>query len=527
MVKTSLFEKERATLSQLITAERLALAGYFAGTAIGFFLPLFSPDMNKWSKLSLLSLSTVGSAAGTLALYSRRDKERLYSILGKAQDEELKRELAVQVATNQTAAQMAGAQEIVDKIVSYPVWQWGYWGQKYGVTHLLPPLEIPVSPSVEPQSNNIQLGGMNYPDIDELGGTEESVSSALSPDWMDDDFLSASKIVVGTKGSGKTTYLNFEAVRFLQLYPEGELRIGDLHNDFDEEKWLPGVDKDTLAKKFVAKSVSFQLALIRRAGQILRERVEKNLKLKNGKVQPFKVIIDEVVAFFNQLEEDEIEEVLQIVSLCEFEGRKFGVFFTLGLHSLKKEICKIDSSVWANMEILILGRKILTDANTKFPSDFNKKQLLAEFDNLKDLLVSEGVPKNAASPCLVRKDDNAPEIVVMPNMESYVKNTRITFGSLPSENQSEDSTNTATTSINTYPEPQREKKKSDDVFKEVQLWLEQLPEPPNPQQLALKWLEITGIKINQAALEALLKYYGLKPLTSEDIEGLDLAPEGD
>lgn len=187
--------------------------------------------------------------------------------------------------------------------------------------------------------------------------------------WLTDSMIKASKIVLGVKGSGKTTWLRYEVRRWLAACPEGTIRVVDLHHAEESPEWLPGIDPED----YLATTASEALAVVRE----MRAIGDKRIASKTHKHPPHKIVLDEFEGILLRLSEDEQEEIIEAIRFCENELRKYNVTSTITFKSPKKENVRLDSSTIAQMDWLMLG-KSLADSTVKWPADLDVKGLLQE-----------------------------------------------------------------------------------------------------------------------------------------------------
>lgn len=459
-----LFEIERVSIEQLIRAERVVLGVFAAGAIIGTFSPLLCPNMDRLIKSLSLGYGLASSAAFTLSTHLQRRKEKVYQSIDAAQLQELKTQMAHAIAYSSSAGKIEATRKLAAFVAQLPPWEQPRWIQQFGLQGLIEP---PTIEATVKSADSYQLLGVgNQASLDNLS---DELTPPIDYSWLDERFICASKGVFGARGSGKSTYLSFEALQFIQIHPQGELRIGDIHFDEEESRWLPGVVIDVLLDRYVATKPEQVLALFRRARKLLRERVEG----RDRKSQPFHFICDEFVGFMSRLSDDERKEVVEIIQENSFEGRKYGVSITLGLHSLKKQMTGIDSSaLLSGMDLLFLGRS-LSDPATKFPSDIDAKRLLFEQEQLQSLLSSQ-----EGRACVVRKLGDVPEVVVMP----FIDLKSVTVDNHHSEN---------------------------DWYEEITTWVQGMGRKPTPEEVRAKWESLTGQQLNDEGIKLLMEHLRL------------------
>ncbi|HEY9748379.1 MAG TPA: hypothetical protein V6C63_06865, partial [Allocoleopsis sp.] len=270
-----LFQIERAALKPSKLIANFYDAMFLSGAVLGWGSAiLFAPSLDKVSKATLTTLGMSGLACYTLSSKTSAKLRKVDDCAGESQWKALKYQLQQEEGVSQLEAEIDATSRKVDLILkkSQP-WEWEWWSQRAGVQASMPPLqqltsEVVNQPDVPPAAT---MGLPNQSSFEDI----ESEVDVFDYSWLDNPFITASKAVFGARGSGKTTYLNYEALKFLELYPDGELRIGDLHFDPDEPKWLPGIPANVLLKSFVANKKDKIINLISYCHKELKDRIDK------------------------------------------------------------------------------------------------------------------------------------------------------------------------------------------------------------------------------------------------------------
>lgn len=461
-----MFQLEREVLRNGIAFCKASSISFLVSGAVCTIAPmLFRDSMPRITK-SLSGATAIASASAYLWAQQRNQGQaKIFQALENAQMEDLKQSLASKVALNSAKNKIEAANELALSIAQLPEWQHSRWVQQFGMQGMLPSPAVDVA-AVEASSPTLAFSAPNQLAIEEL-----EVDARPDYSWLDDGFIDASKGVFGAKGSGKSTFLAYDAIRFLQLHPDGELRIGDLHYDEKESLWLPGVPSEQLLKTVIADRTDGILKQFRRARTLVEERIER--KDRNGK--PFKLICDEFVGVMTRLNKDEQEEVLKAIQLIQFEGRKYKVNVVLGLHSVKKGQSGIDSSVLANMDLLCLG-KSLADRSTQFPADFDCSALLKDQE-----LTQSRLRSGDGFACVVRKLGESPQVVVLPHL------------SIPKAGEQ-----VASPVAVNLPEDEDTDKFEGDVnpCEVIKEWVQKIGRNPTDDELKAAWKEVTGHQLN-------------------------------
>lgn len=462
---------EREVLKPVIDWERSATVAFAAGAIVGIGAPmLLAPHLPRLAKLSSLLLGVTSSLSLTYSIAARQKNEKILNSLDAAQSAYLKQSLAAEVAKETTWAKIDAQRQLAAKISRLPIHEQGRWIAQYQLQGIIPQLE-PLPERGSSPATGFSIGSQSS--LSDMGGGVE-----VDYSWLDSSWLGSSKAVFGSRGSGKSTYLSYETLSFLQENPEGELRIGDLHYDEDESQWLPGVPPSVLLDRYLARKPEDILKCFRYCDRVLKERVEQGKKSEH----PIYFVCDEFVGFMNRLSKEERDEVAKIIENNSFEARKYKVSIVLGLHSLKKGICNIDSSaLLSGMNVLCLGSS-LSDPATKFPADFDIKQLLLEQQQFQAVL-----PEGYA--CVMRKLGDAPQVVAIPHIDM----SGVSVSSASGDRAEEVSTHSA-----------------EDPVASIAAWYHSLPSPPSDEKLIQKWYELTGVELNVEGLDEVRKYLSEK-----------------
>lgn len=225
-----------------------------------------------------------------------------------------------------------------------------------------------------------------------------AAAAEMDEAWIDEEMIRSSKLVVGVKGTGKSTWIRYEARRFLLENPDGIIRIVDLHHN-EEEEWLPGIPAD----EYLATTPEKGLAFVREMLQTGLDRINS----KSLNQRPYKLIIDEFQGLLFRLNDAEREEIAKAIETCEYEFRKYGVNITLTSKGIKQKNTGLDSSIVASMDLLALGRSI-ADSSTKWPDDLDRKSLLQRLSAVSAL-------PGCKYACVYRKQGDDAEIKVIPS----------------------------------------------------------------------------------------------------------------
>lgn len=468
----------RDNFEPLINAERLLLLTLGATAVVSTSLPLLWPHLPKEVKLTSNVWGLFSGLCFAGECHRRRIKEKTYSSIEDANHAIVKEHLKGTFTFEKATQEIVAKRQLAAYVNSLPVEERGRWAQQYGLQGLveIPQIQQAVidqprqAPQLKPVFNGVQSS------IEDIS---EDLSAPVDYTWMDAKFINASKAVFGPKGSGKSVVLAYEAIAFLTHFPEGELRIGDRHFDEDESLWLPGIPGDILLKDFVAKKPDQILNMFRRAGQLLRHRVDAGIKASHPDCKPFKLICDEFESFLLQLSDDEKKEVMSIIAQSQDEGRKYQVNITLGMHSIKKERVGVDSSVLFQMDVLCLG-SALADPNTRYPADIDAKGLL-----VKQMELQRVLKKSQGFACVVRKLGEMARVEVIP----FLDLTKFSFE---------------------YEEVQPEKEDTVNWYRIMADWIRQLGRNPTDDELKMAWEKVSNQQLTDKGVKLLRENLDLR-----------------
>ncbi len=383
-----------------------------------------------------------------------------------------------QIKTDNIEHELILTNTLVQNLPSYAVLK---YARDYGITGLLPQTKPTDNYEEHQERHQISLTA----DIKHL---EEKHEIDLS--WVDSEFINSSKVVVGGRGSGKSTYLRYEASRWLIENPDGILIICDPHYDIDDPSkwWLNDIPQSEVYGKFVFKKTEDIVKKIREVYRNLTQRIDGNIK----KYPKIKIIFDEEENHKRRASKDDFQDFLSFTECVQDEGRKFFIELTISMHSMKKENTGIDSAALQQMNWLLF-EKACYDATTKFPADFDQKAI-------KDAarILSNSLPKEAGRTVVViRQDYNEPLITVLP----YIKPAIITIEqaeSLDSVDVDFDQEDVDSITPESKSEDAKEYYKM--MVDWVKLCLDEYNRYPTAAHIKEQWEKLTGKEISETAL---------------------------
>jgi hypothetical protein len=469
---------------------RLFMSLLATSALVGTFAPHFLPSFSKESKLSLLA-SGIASTSAFFAMSQLNDrKNKVHNALYKANNEAIKHTLSRLIVEQKIIGTIDGKRQIAAFVDSLPAHERPRWVAEYDLHNLLTPQ---YAPEDEYEALNAKPDVAVLGSQSSLGEMKKSMAVDWDFSWLDEEFVTSSKIVVGDMGSGKSSYLALEAKLFLEHNEDGELRISDTHYDEEESKWLLGVPPEVLKDKYLVDTVEATMDIFEYMYAELNRRIEN----KDRKGHPIKFICDEYIAFMESLNPAQVTRLTKILTLFGYQSRKYNMYITLGLHSLKQKMNGIDSSILNNFYQLFLGDS-LSDITVKTGANFDIKKICEELEILR-----RAVPKNEGFPVTAKRRNSPPQTCLLPFIgeEDYKVNYIAApkdSPKSPTENPKGDR-NTSPEALN-MPRPSN---KIPDYYQEMKVWIASLSSFPSDGSLWEKWQELTGQRLHTAGLKAL------------------------
>lgn len=96
----------------------------------------------------------------------------------------------------------------------------------------------------------------------------EAASAERDDSWLTQKLIRASKFVLGGKGTGKSTWIRYEARRFVAENSGCTIRIVDLHRNDEDGEWLPGLPESD----YLATTKDQAIAFLREIYQVGHDR---------------------------------------------------------------------------------------------------------------------------------------------------------------------------------------------------------------------------------------------------------------
>lgn len=488
-----LFDIEQELLRVKVNRERLMTLSF---AMMGIGCPLVSLVYKSYLDPSAigctLAFGLINSGCLIAAIEALKQPEKYLETFQNANKELIKKSLAYDINYALMLGQVNAQRKVAHEIEKLPAWEHKRWIGMFGLSGILKP-PVQQTAVLEPSS---EIEEYEYSGGDDLEDIDELVQDFDYLEIDDPNFVIESKAVFGNKGSGKSSFMGYEALQFVSQFPNGRLFIGDIHYADEDSKWLPFIDDATFNDKYLADTPTKILKVVKSLDQLLRDRKAAKLTIKKPECFPVKFIWDEVLGTLDELEEineDFPKYVIKVAERIQLQGDKYGIQWTLGLHSIKKTKSGFDSSFFNNLSIVCLGTSI-ADNTVKYPSDFDVPKLLEELDATNQMLpIDRGndgrtkyYPKGIG--CVIRRKDTKPVIKVIPPI------------SLPTRGE--------------YQESKQKDSNSQDVqsvnaFAMMQTWLDGFDDVPTDQQIRSKWWEITENELDDKGLKLLKETLGI------------------
>ena len=203
------------------------------------------------------------------------------------------------------------------------------------------------------------------------GYTADWAKSAAAGDATTPDFWTAkaarrSKIICGSRGSGKTALSTYFAG---QLAQHTRLLISDRHYPAGEAEWLPGVPRDDFETRYLIRSADDTLTALLKLKAELISRIETG----NTDSEPIHLLIDEWGGCWAEWDEGQQASAIKALERINEEGRKFGVNVTLICHSLTREKTGLDQALTGAADLYLTG-DALSNTSWSFPSSLSNQR---------------------------------------------------------------------------------------------------------------------------------------------------------
>ena len=221
------------------------------------------------------------------------------------------------------------------------------------------PIPPPPLPAETRSGGLVKVGGVGFDEEPEPFSEIEKI------------FHYGSAIIAGASGSGKSSALRHLIRKRLEARPDTRLLIIDPHYDPDESSWLPGYSREEQDRIIVRDPFRKGLSAFTKVYEEGLRREELILK----KEPPILVVIDEYQGFITRSNSG--KEMGEMLVYSQNAFRKFNIDIFVGLHSLKKSECGIDSSATMQMHWYLLGN-LINDTNTIIPDHWDRKRLHRE-----------------------------------------------------------------------------------------------------------------------------------------------------
>jgi len=254
-----------------------------------------------------------------------------------------------------------------------------------------------------------------------------NIEDQIDIEWMKThSFFFASTAILGEEGSGKTDLLAFMVMNILQIAPDTDLKIYDIHYDPDEKRKFPNMSIEMERSLFITDPKECYRDLLRVHANLAKRELSKD---KIG--SPVVRVIDELMGLKDYLPNEWSEFVNAIMQIKQ-RGRKWsrkhengqdlGMRIIVGLHSAKKGETGLPSGFFSGANFLALGESIY-DSATMFPSNFDVSELVKSMKAVTALMIEEGLinpkdpSKDLARPAVVKLKGGVPEVLMIPKFD--------------------------------------------------------------------------------------------------------------
>ena len=499
-----LFDNELDKLELEVYQKRMINASLAIG-ALGFIgSAIMFPNQPKHQLGGELALGSLLAFASAYVSQSRQDVEKRYTTyldMNRTHNKQiLSNEFSYQSAMNTIMGELKLAKDVRELPMTAQV----RYLEKFQL-HGLVALQ-PASNDSSPQSseNTTTVNVSKAQLASQMKAIEQRTN--INMQWIDDEFIYSSCIIVGAKGSGKSHFMKWKATKYFLLNPDAKIYIFDPHFDKDDPAtyWLQDMPIDILWQQVIFKNVEDIYK------QFVNIRSEFNSRIKESrrlpKVQKIRIFWDEEENVKRNLSSDKFKFILETIDMIQDEGRKYGIEIDIGMHSLKKENTGIDSAALSQMNWLLF-EKACYDPTTKYPSDFDNGEI-------KKVAKALQVPRNIGRTVVIIKvSDIEPVITVLPLLPIEKIQLSNDNGSESESPQSEQNDefweddeilgNNNASSTNEPPKP------STDYYEHMIEWFKlcfkEYGKLPSNEEVRQAWKQLTGHNLHDEGLNQLIE----------------------
>lgn len=205
----------------------------------------------------------------------------------------------------------------------------------------------------------------------------DAAGDATTPDFWTAKAASRSKIICGSRGSGKTALSTYFAG---QLAKHTRLLISDRHYPASAAEWLPGVPRNDFEERYLIRSADDTLTALLNLKAELATRIETG----NTDGEQIHLLIDEWGGCWDVWDDGEQISAIKALERINEEGRKFGVNVTLTCHSLTREKTGLDQALTGAADLYLTG-DALSNASWSFPSSLSNRRANLTTERLEQL----------------------------------------------------------------------------------------------------------------------------------------------
>jgi len=386
-------------------------------TQLAAFVFLVSPlcfkGMSKSLKGNYFLIGMLASVAQIVMAEHSKKTSAIAREYSKYELQSLANQMTAAKTLDNTIDQISAQEALVEIVEGLPDYKKEHYIAKYKLFGLLTPNKS-VPSTEQPVSSTVRIK-KSLPVFD------RKVEKMLDIEWMNHTFFFTSSVIIGNEGSGKTQLLQFMTANVIAICPDVDLRIYDLHYDWEQKPWFPGMPRDVEESLFITNARDCYNDLLNTFAELKRREAEKDYN-----APPIFRVTDEYLGVLDGLSDDEKKEFNNALIQIKTRGRKWaykidgedtGCRIMLGSHSPKaKMTAGLDSMIFAGSNVFYLGDSI-NDSSTMFPTDFDCKSLSKQLAAAKAMLQQVGLfdPKNP------KKDRARAAVVRLPGQEAGIK----------------------------------------------------------------------------------------------------------
>ena len=219
-----------------------------------------------------------------------------------------------------------------------------------------------------------------------------------------------SHLVGGVTNDGKTMFLQWEVVKFLEHYPNGELRICDIDYGKRENYWL-----DLPLGSFVFMELEDFVALVDRAWSEMEQRRQAvRDRDRSHHFQPWLLVVDELNQTLRGIETkmpDLYKDAWAKIQDLIFRGHGYKIFFVGGVHTLAVGTAKFTEAERRQLNAVLLGTLAVEGAEvTRLAGAHHSNDLIARVQRLRRL-------PGGKYACIARIEGEGTQVQIVPHID--------------------------------------------------------------------------------------------------------------